>query len=181
MRFRELRLQGAFLVELAPHADERGFFARTFCEEEFAAHGLPTRFPQQNLSRNARRGTVRGLHYNAAPHRESKVVRCTAGAIWDVIVDLRAGSATRFQWTAVELTAASGAALFVPEGFAHGFVSLADATDVHYLMGRPFVADAARGLRWNEPRFGIEWPLAPAVISERDRGYPDLDEARFDG
>jgi dTDP-4-dehydrorhamnose 3,5-epimerase len=181
MRFEETELAGAFLVRLEPHVDTRGFFARTFCEEEFAARGLPTRFPQCNLSRNARAGTLRGMHYNAAPHREAKLVRCTAGAIWDVIVDMRAGSPTRLRWVGVELDAERQDALFIPEGFAHGFITLRDGTDVTYQMGRAYVAGAARGLRWDEPRLGIRWPRPPAVLSERDATWPALDEAAFDG
>lgn len=181
MRFRETELPGAFLIELEEHRDERGFFARTFCEEEFAAHGLPVRFPQANLSRNDRAGTLRGMHYNAAPHQEAKLVRCTAGAIWDAIVDLRPRSPTRLRWLGVELTAERGEALFVPEGFAHGFITLAGGTDVSYLMGRSYVAGAARGIAWNDARIGIRWPRAPAVISERDRALPTFDETAFDG
>jgi dTDP-4-dehydrorhamnose 3,5-epimerase len=174
MRFHTTRLPGAILVTLAPHTDERGFFARTFCEEEFAAHGLPVRFPQTNLSRNTKRGTLRGMHYNASPHEESKLVRCSRGAIWDVIVDLRPGSPTRLQWVAAELTAHGGEALFVPEGFAHGFITLEDETDVVYLMGKSYVADAARGFPWNDPRVGIQWPLKPEVIGAKDLSWPEL-------
>jgi len=181
MRFRETELPGAFLVDLEPRADERGSFARAYCEAEFAAHGLPTRFPQCNISRNDRAGTLRGMHYNAAPHREAKLVRCVSGAVWDAIVDLRPGSPTRFRWMGVELSAERGEALFVPEGFAHGFVTLRDATDVFYQMGRAHVPGAARGLRWDDPRIGIRWPRPPAVISERDRTWPDFDEGAFDG
>jgi dTDP-4-dehydrorhamnose 3,5-epimerase len=181
MRFQETDLAGAFRVELSPHVDERGFFARAFCEDEFAAHGLPTRFPQCNLSRNTRAGTFRGMHYNLAAHRESKLVRCTSGAIWDAIIDLRPGSSTRLRWLAVELSAERGDALFVPAGFAHGFVTLREGTDVLYMMDRSHVPDAARGLRWNDPRFGIPWPLTPVVISERDRTWADFDETSFDG
>jgi dTDP-4-dehydrorhamnose 3,5-epimerase len=181
MRFRETELAGAFVVELSPHADERGFFARTFCEEEFAARGLPARFPQSNLSRNGRAGTLRGMHYNSAPHREAKLVRCTSGAIWDAIVDLRAGSPTRLRWLGLELTAESGDALFVPEGFAHGFLTLQDSTDVSYWMGRSYVAGAARGFRWDDPRIGIRWPRPPALLSGRDAGWAAFDEATFDG
>jgi len=181
MRFCETALPGAWLIELEPHRDERGFFARAFCEEELAAHGLPTHFPQANLSRNDRQGTLRGMHYNAAPFREAKIVRCNTGAIWDAIVDLRVGSPTRLRWIGVELSAEKGNALFVPEGFAHGFIALQDRTDVHYLMSRSYLASAARGLRWDDPRIAIRWPLAPEVISARDRGYADFDEARFDG
>jgi dTDP-4-dehydrorhamnose 3,5-epimerase len=181
VRFRETPLSGAYVIELDRHVDERGFFARTFCEREFAAHGLPARFPQSNLSRGTRAGTLRGLHYNAAPHREAKLVRCVAGAVWDVIVDLRAGSPTRLRWFGVELSAERGEALFVPEGFAHGFITLADACDVSYQMGAFYVPEAARGLRWDDPGIGIVWPRSPAVISDRDRAYPDFDPAASDG
>jgi dTDP-4-dehydrorhamnose 3,5-epimerase len=181
MRFLETRLPGSFLIELERHEDERGFFARSFCEREFAAQGLVTRYPQCNLSRNRRRSTLRGMHYQAAPHREAKLVRCTTGAIYDVIVDLRPGSPTHLQWTGVELSAEGGAALYVPPGFAHGFLTLADATEVFYQMGESYVPEAARGFRWNDPLFGITWPHAVAVVSERDRGYPDFAPERFDG
>jgi dTDP-4-dehydrorhamnose 3,5-epimerase len=181
VRFLELALPGSFLVHLEPHEDERGFFARAYCEREFAAHGLPTRFPQCNLSRNRSRGTLRGMHYQAAPHREAKLVRCVTGAIHDVIVDLRPQSPTRGRWVGVDLTARGGEALYVPPGFGHGFLTLEDETDVFYQMGEFFVAEAARGFRWNDPAFAISWPFAPAVMSERDRSYPDFDESRFDG
>jgi dTDP-4-dehydrorhamnose 3,5-epimerase len=181
MRFVPTGLPDAFLVKLEPHRDERGFFARTFCEDEFAKAGLPTRFPQSNLSHNARAGTLRGMHYNAAPHREAKLVRCTAGAIWDVIADLRKESPARFQWFGVELDAESGDALFIPEGFAHGFITLRDGTDVTYQMGRSFVAGAARGLRWDDPKLDIRWPRKPEVLNEKDASWPAFDEASFDG
>lgn len=181
MRFAQTDLAGAFLVHLEAHVDERGFFARAYCEREFAAHGLPTRFPQCNLSRNRRRGTLRGMHYQAAPHREAKLVRCVAGAIHDVIVDLRPQSPTRGRWVGVDLTARGGEALYVPPGFGHGFLTLEDETDVFYQMGEFFVAEAARGFRWNDPAFAISWPFAPVVMSERDQSYPDFDESRFDG
>jgi len=181
MRLHETELPGAFQVELERNADSRGFFARTFSEEAFAAHGLPTRFPECNLSRNDRKGTLRGMHYNAAPHREAKLVRCNSGKIWDAIVDLRPGSPARFRWIGVELSADRGDALFVPEGFAHGFITLADDTDVFYMMGRSYAGGAARGLRWDDPRIGIRWPVSPEIISERDRTWPDFDEAAFDG
>jgi dTDP-4-dehydrorhamnose 3,5-epimerase len=181
VRFRETPLGGAFVVELDPVSDERGFFARAYCAEEFAARGLPTFFPQANLSRNARAGTLRGLHYNAAPHREAKLVRCVAGSIWDAIVDLRVGSPTRLRWFAAELSAARGEALFVPEGFAHGFVTLADGSDVFYQMGGVYAPGAARGARFDDPAFSIQWPREPAVMSERDRSYPPFDPDAFDG
>ena len=181
MKFQPTSLAGAVLVELSPHPDERGFFTRTFCEQEFEDHGLPSRFPQANLSRNTRRGTLRGMHYNAAPHGEAKLVRCARGSIWDAIVDLRAGSPTRLRWLGVRLSAAQGNALFVPEGFAHGFVTLEEETDVEYLMGRSYVAEAARGFPWNDPRIGIGWPVQPEVIGAKDLSWPPFDEARFDG
>jgi dTDP-4-dehydrorhamnose 3,5-epimerase len=181
MRFEQTKLAGAYVIELEPRADERGFFARTFCEEEFAEHGLPIRFPQCNLSRNSRAGTLRGMHYQAAPDRESKLVRCCRGAIYDVIIDLRVESATRFQWFSVELSAETGRALLVPEGFAHGFVTLQDDSDVFYHMSEFFQPIVARGLRWNDPRFDVSWPRAPDVISERDANYPDFDPRSFDG
>jgi dTDP-4-dehydrorhamnose 3,5-epimerase len=181
VRFEGVGLPGAYTVGLDRHEDERGFFARTFCEREFGAHGLVTRFPQCNLSRNRRRGTLRGMHYQAAPHREAKLVRCVTGAIHDVIVDLREGSPARLRSVGVSLSAEIGAALYVPPGFAHGFVTLEDDTDVFYQMGEFFLADAARGFRWDDPSFAIKWPLAPAVISDQDRCYPDFDASRFDG
>lgn len=181
MRFRAVDLAGVYVVEIEPHVDERGFFARIFAEEEFATRGLPTRFPHGNLSRNSRAGTLRGLHYNAAPAREAKLVRCTAGAIWDVVVDLRRDSPTRFRWFGLELTAERSDALFIPEGLAHGFVTLSDSSDVLYLMSRAYTPGAARGVRWDEPRFGIRWPSAPVVMSEQDRAHGDFDEATFDG
>jgi dTDP-4-dehydrorhamnose 3,5-epimerase len=181
VRFTELALPDACLVELDRHEDERGFFARAFCEREFAQHGLPTRFPQCNLSRNLRRGTLRGMHHQAAPHQEAKLVRCVAGAIHDMIVDLRPSSPTCLRWVGVDLTARAGAALYVPPGFAHGFLTLEDATDVFYQMGEFHVPEAARGFRWNDPALSITWPFEPVLMSERDRGYPDFDVSRFDG
>jgi dTDP-4-dehydrorhamnose 3,5-epimerase len=180
MRFEPTPLAGAWIIDLELHADERGFFARTFCAREFADRGLPTTFPQSNLSRNATAGTLRGMHFNTAAHAESKVVRCTQGAIHDVIIDLRADSQTYRQWFAVELTAVSGRALFVPEGFAHGFLTLVDETDVEYQMGAFYAPEAARGLRWDDPAIGVEWPREPMVMSPRDATYPDFDPAVLD-
>jgi dTDP-4-dehydrorhamnose 3,5-epimerase len=181
MQFEPSKLAGSVIVSLDAHSDERGFFARAFCEREFEGAGLPTRFPQCNLSRNTRAGTLRGMHYQEATVREAKLVRCVRGAIYDVIIDLRADSPTRFAWIGVELTADNGRALFVPEGFAHGFVTLEDASDVFYQMSELYRPTGARGLRWNDPRFGIVWPRQPNVISERDRTYPDFDPDTFDG
>ncbi len=174
MRFSETTLPGAFVIELERREDERGFFARTFCEREFAEHGLPTQFPQCNLSRNDYAGTLRGMHFERLPNRESKLVRCASGAIFDVIVDLRPDSPARYRWFGVELSRDGGRALFVPAGCAHGFVTLTDATDVFYHMGDSYRPGAARGFRWNDPRFAITWPRAPALMSDRDATYPDF-------
>jgi dTDP-4-dehydrorhamnose 3,5-epimerase len=172
--FTETGLPGAWLVEPEPIADERGFFARTFDADAFAERGMRAAFPQCSVSYNARAGTLRGLHFQAAPHAEAKLVRCTAGAIFDVIVDLREGSPTRGRWTGVELSAENRRALYVPEGFAHGFQTLADASEVLYQISAPYVPDAARGVRWDDTAFGITWPPAGArVMSERDRAYAD--------
>ena len=175
MRFTQTKLSGAFIIDLEPRVDARGFFARTFCEREFAEHGLPTHFPQCNLSRNRSRGTLRGMHYESTPSAESKLVRCSSGAIFDVIVDLRPGSATHLEWMGVELSSETGRALFVPAGFAHGFLTLSDDSDVFYHMGDSYRPDAARGFRWNDPLFSIEWPALPVAIAERDANYPDYE------
>jgi dTDP-4-dehydrorhamnose 3,5-epimerase len=175
MLFTESELPGAHIIELERRVDERGFFARSFCEQEFAAHGLPTHFPQCNLSHNALQGTLRGMHYEAPPSAECKLVRCVAGAIHDVIIDLRPGSPTFLKWLGVELSAQNARALFVPAGFAHGFLTLTPAADVFYHMGDVFRPGGARGLRWNDPQFAIAWPATPSVISERDATYPDFE------
>lgn len=172
MRFHPTRLPDARLVEPEPAADERGFFARTFCAGEFAAQGLPTVFVQHNTSGNARRGTLRGLHFQRPPHAEAKVVTCLKGAIYDVIVDLRPASPTFGRWQGFELTAGNRRSLYVPEGFAHGFQTLADDTEVGYLMTAFYVPEAAAGYRWNDPLLAIAWPLAPTVLSEKDRTWP---------
>jgi dTDP-4-dehydrorhamnose 3,5-epimerase len=178
--FHETPLAGAFRIELEQRADERGFFARSYCEREFAAHGLPTRFPQSNLSRNLKAGTLRGMHYNLPQFAEAKLVRPASGAIYDVIVDLRRGSPTRLQSYGAELRAERGSALFVPAGFAHGFITLADDTFVHYQMGEFFEPDAARGFRFDDPAFQLGWPRSPAVIAARDASYPDFSLAEYD-
>lgn len=162
-------------------ADERGSFIRTFCEAEFAAHGLPVRFPQCNLSSNIRAGTVRGMHVNVAGHLEAKLVRCVRGTVHDVIVDLRPGSSTHAHWFAVELSGANAAALFIPEGFAHGFMTLEDNSDIYYHMSQPYEPEVGRGFRWDDPAFGIAWPRQPAVVSERDRTYADFDSTLLAG
>lgn len=173
MRFEELALKGAYLVKPEPSADERGFFARTFCKEEFAEHGLVVSISQASVSFNDRRGTVRGMHFSAAPHAETKVIRCTAGAIYDVIVDLRPASATYLDVMGVVLSAGNRHAVYIPTGLAHGFQTLMDTTEVLYLIDKPYVASAARGIRWNDPAVKIKWPEQITVISERDQQYPD--------
>lgn len=175
MRFTETPLAGAWVVELDDIADERGSFARTFDHEEWRSRGMEAAVVQCNRSVNRRTGTLRGMHYQAKPHGEPKLVRCVRGAIYDAIVDLRPGSPTAGRWFGIELDAREGASLYVPPGFAHGFQTLADDTEVLYMMGYPYVPDAARGVRWDDPAFGIEWPDPPAelIISDRDRSYPD--------
>lgn len=175
MIFTESPLSGAFVIDMQRLADERGFFARSYCAEEFAARGLGPELRQCSVSYNARRGTLRGLHYQSAPHEEHKLVRCTAGAIFDVIVDIRASSSTYRRWYGAELTADNRRSLFIPPGFAHGFVSLTDDAEVYYMISAAHAPDFSRGLRWNDPAFAIEWPLPPAVISARDAAYPLLD------
>ena len=172
MLFSPLELAGVYLVELEPKRDERGFFARSFCEDEFARAQLPTRFPQSNLSRNPRKGTLRGMHYAAPPSQESKLIRCVAGVIQDVLVDVRRASTTFGKWISLELSRDNALALFVPAGVAHGFLTLVDDTDVQYQMGEVFRADTARGFCWNDAAFEIAWAAAPSVISTRDATYP---------
>jgi len=167
-------LAGAYIVELEPLADERGHFARTFDAEQFAAAGLDARIAQCNTSFNAKEGTLRGLHYQADPHGEGKLVRCTRGAVWDVAVDLRPSSETYCRWFGVELRADGVASYFIPAGLAHGFVTLADDSEVHYQMTYHYVPEAGRGVRWDDPAFAIEWPAAPSTLSERDAAYPDF-------
>ena len=174
MRFLETPLAGVWVVEPDRLTDERGYFARTFCEGAFAERGLATHWVQCNTSYNRHRGTLRGMHYQAAPHGEAKLIRCTRGALFDVVVDLRANSPTRGRWFGVELSAETGRMLYVPEGLAHGFQTLEDATEVFYQMSHAYVPEAARGVRWDDPAFAIAWPESGArVISERDRTYPD--------
>jgi len=171
LKFAPTPLAGAYVVELERLQDERGFFARSFCQEEFRRHGLKPAIAQCNVSWNRRRGTLRGLHFQAAPHEEAKVVRCTRGAVWDVIVDLREDSPTRWRWHALELNADNRLAFYVPEGFAHGFQTLADDSEVLYQMSEFYHPDLARGLRWDDPKIGIRWPLPDPVLSPRDRAY----------
>jgi dTDP-4-dehydrorhamnose 3,5-epimerase len=175
MIFTELSLAGAYTIELTRSGDERGFFARTFCAAEFAARGLPIAMPQCSVSFNLRKGTLRGLHFQADPHGEEKLVRCTAGAIFDVIVDLRADSPTRRRWFGTELTAENRRSVFVPKGLAHGFITLRDDTEVFYMISVPHAPMSERGVRWDDPAVAIRWPIAPVLISARDTAYPLLD------
>ena len=175
MKFLPTPLAGAYLIELEQLEDERGFFARSFCQNEFRAHGRDPVVAQCNVSFNRKRGTLRGLHYQAEPHAEAKLVRCTRGAVWDVIVDLRKSSPTMRKWHAVELTAENRRALYIPAGFAHGFQTLADDTEVLYQMSEFYHPESARGVRWDDRRLAIGWPIKDAVISPRDRAFPILD------
>jgi dTDP-4-dehydrorhamnose 3,5-epimerase len=174
MRFTETALPGAFVIDAEPARDERGAFTRTFCVRDFAGHGLNANVAQCSVSLNHSRGTLRGLHFQLAPHAECKLVRCARGTIWDVIVDLRPESPTYTRWTGVELSARNGRMLYVPEGMAHGFQTLEDDSEVLYQMSREFEPTAYRGVRFDDPAFAIDWPLALGTISERDRSYPDF-------
>jgi dTDP-4-dehydrorhamnose 3,5-epimerase len=175
MIFSETKLPGAYVIELEQIEDARGFFARAWSLTEFADHGLETRIAQCSLSGNNRRGTLRGMHFQRTPHEEVKLVRCIRGALHDVIVDLRATSPFFRQWTAVELTQENRRMLYVPPGLAHGFQTLVDDTEILYMVSEPYAPESADGVRWNDPAFGIQWPLGePSVISEKDRNWPDF-------
>ena len=174
MRFCDIPPFGATIIEPEPAGDERGLFARLFDADAFRARGLPTDFVQASTSYNSRRGTLRGLHYQGEPHAETKLVRCTAGAIFDVIVDVRPGSPSFGRWLSFELTGENRITLVVPTGFAHGFETLADGSEIFYQMTKPHVASAERGIIWNDPDLAIAWPLQPLVMSERDRALPRL-------
>jgi dTDP-4-dehydrorhamnose 3,5-epimerase len=174
MQFVPTPLAGAFVLELEPSRDDRGGFARTFCQRELTEHGLDARVSQCSVSWNTARGTLRGMHYQRPPHDEAKTVRVTAGAVFDVMVDLRADSSTYANWFGTELSADNGRAVFIPAGFAHGFITLCDASVVYYMITTPYEPEASAGIRWDDPTLAIAWPLAPLVISERDRGLPYL-------
>ncbi len=177
MNFQETGLSGAFLIEIERLEDERGHFARTWSAEEFTRHGLSPRLAQCSVSWNRRHGTLRGLHYQQAPHAESKLVRVTRGRIFDVIVDLRPASPTRHRWFATELGARSGLMMYVPEGFAHGFQTLEDDTEVFYQISVPYRPESATGIRWDDPALAIDWPAcADRVISVRDLSFPLLEK-----
>lgn len=173
MIFTELPLAGAFVIDLEPRRDDRGFFARAFCVKEFEQHGLETGIVQANLSQNERRGTVRGMHYQRAPHAEVKIVRCVSGAVFDAIIDLRPESPTHLRWTAVELTRDNRRMLYVPEGFAHGYQALEDDSEVLYLVTHFYSPEHEAAVRWNDPRFGIAWPIPDVILSPKDAAHPD--------
>ncbi len=174
MIFLETKLKGVFEIHVEAKTDERGFFARCWCQREFESHGLNAKLVQCNVSFNARQGTLRGMHYQEEPYQEAKLVRCTNGALYDVVLDLRPYSPTFKEWIGVTLTAANRKMVYVPEGCAHGFETLEDETEVFYQMSEFFSLEAARGVRWDDPGFRIAWPRPVDVISERDRSYPDF-------
>jgi dTDP-4-dehydrorhamnose 3,5-epimerase len=176
MKFYPTELADAYLIHLEPARDNRGFFARTFCVEEFAAHSLETRFPQHSLSSSSRRGTLRGMHFQRSPYEEVKLVRCSRGGIWDVIVDIRPSSPTYGRWQGFELSSANGHQLYIPKGFAHGFQCLTDDVEVNYLISEPYRANAASGFRHDDPKFEITWPLSVSVISEKDLHWADFED-----
>jgi dTDP-4-dehydrorhamnose 3,5-epimerase len=178
MRFEPATIAGVTVVDIDPVTDGRGFFARLQCPEEFAAAGVPFVPVQTSLSRNIERGTIRGLHYEAQPYEEAKLVRVTRGRIFDVVADIRPDSPTYLGWMGVELSAANGRALLIAKGLAHGFITLEPESDVLYQMDRIFEPGHGRGVRWDDPAFAIEWPTAPTVISDRDAAYPDHVAAR---
>ncbi len=175
MKFTPTPLAGVWIIDGERIEDERGFFARSWCRREFQQHGLNPQLVQCSVSFNRKKGTLRGMHYQIAPHEEAKLVRCTRGAIYDVAVDLRSASPTCKQWTAVELTAENGRALYISEGFAHGFQTLADNAEVFYQMSEFYHPESARGVRWDDPQLAILWPVADKIISPRDQALPGLD------
>ena len=177
MFFTPTPLAGAYLIELDKKADDRGFFARAFCEQEFSQHGLVTRFCQVNNSLSNKKGTLRGMHYQLAPKAETKIVRCIHGALYDVILDIRVGSSTFGQSFGVELTAENRRMIYVPKGFAHGFITLTENTEAFYFVDEFYSPEHERGIRYDDPRFGLQWPAVPSVISEKDKASRSFDPA----
>lgn len=173
MKFTPLPLGEAYLVELEPAFDDRGFFARSWCAEEFGQHGLSITLAQCSISFNTKRGTLRGMHYQEKPHAETKLVRCSAGAILDVIVDLRPTSPSYCKWFGIDLTATNRKMVYVPEGFAHGYQALTDNAEVFYLISEKYQSEYSKGVRWDDPLFGIVWPIPQPILSERDRSFPN--------
>lgn len=174
MRFNAIPIAEAFVIELEEIADDRGFFARLYCREEFARHGLNPNHAQSSISFSPTRGTLRGMHYQAKPHEEAKLVRCTQGAVFDVVLDLRRGSPSFCKWHGIELSAANRRMFYIPEGCAHGFLTLSDNTEVHYQISEFQHPDSARGVRWDDPAFAIVWPERPRLFSDRDRSWVDF-------
>lgn len=172
MIFEETKLKGAFIIDVNKLEDDRGFFGRVWCKKEFEEHGLNSNAVQANVSYNKLKGTLRGMHFQTPPHSETKTVRCTAGAIYDVIVDIRPESATFRQWIGVELSGDNFRMLYVPEGFAHGFITLTDHASVHYMVTQYYTPGAEAALRFNDPAFNIEWPMKPVVVSDKDMNHP---------
>jgi len=172
MIFTEIKLAGGFIIDIEPISDERGFFARTFCKKEFQQRVLVSEFDQCSVSYNKTKGTLRGMHYQAAPHAETKIVSCIKGAFYDVVLDLRRESNTFKQWVGVELTSGNRRSLYIPEGCAHGFLTLQDNSEVYYQISEFHHPESARGVRWDDPAFGIEWPVKVANVSSRDQSYP---------
>jgi dTDP-4-dehydrorhamnose 3,5-epimerase len=175
--FTELKLNGAYKIDLQPAADDRGFFARAYCRREFADRGLQSEFVQCNVSYNKCKGTLRGMHYQVAPSEEVKLVRITKGSIYDVIIDLRPFSKTYMKHEGILLSEENRTALYIPKGFAHGFITMQDETEIFYQMSEFYAPEAQRGVRWNDPAFGIDWPIGVRKISERDNNYPDYDSS----
>lgn len=176
MLFTETAIPGVWVIDVERHEDERGFFGRMWCRSEFEDHGLNPRVAQANVGYSKERGTLRGLHYQAAPHEEAKYIKCTHGAVFDVAVDLRAGSPTLHRWFGIELNDRNRTMLYVPEGCAHGYMSLTDDAEILYLTSEDYAPDAAGGARWDDPAFGIEWPINVEVISEQDRRWPLVED-----
>ena len=173
MKFSETKIKGAFLIELECRQDNRGYFARSWCAAEYDAHGLNSKLAQINIAFSTKRATLRGMHYQLPPYQEAKTVRCTRGSILDVVVDLRSDSATHKQWAAFELTPDNQRILYIPEGCAHGYQTLQDETEIEYLTTVPYAPQSARGVRFDDVAFSINWPLPPSLISDADRGWPD--------
>lgn len=178
MIFKELEIPGAYAIELEKRSDERGFFARAYCEDEFREQGLVTRWVQMNQSLSKEKGTLRGLHYQKPPSNEAKLIRCIRGAVWDVIVDIRKDSATHGKWAALELTDVNRTMMYAPNGFAHGFISLTDDAEILYMVSAPYSPQLEGTLRWDDPFHGIDWPLTPVQISEKDRNAEEWNETK---
>jgi dTDP-4-dehydrorhamnose 3,5-epimerase len=176
LKFSKTELSGVYIIELEPREDQRGYFARVFCEREFAEHGLVKRYVQCNMSGNPKRGTLRGMHYQLPPHEEVKLIRCIRGAIWDCIVDLRPDSPTFKRWQGFELSADNHKMLYVPTGFAHSYLTLTDDSEVFYMVSEFYAPGSERGIRYNDPAFNIEWPISIEVVSDKDAHHPDWSE-----